>query len=92
MKLPSAQAAGTLHGFLDFQLAILDIGKGDLRILVGQNLEFLNSFIHHPVFILKPAQLVAGFLGVIGARAEIVACLALRVGNDRSNLLGTVCI
>ena len=89
LELPTCQTSVTLHGFLDFQFAVLNICEGDLRILVGLDLYFLNSLIHHPVFIFKPPQLVAGFLGVVDTGTEIMPRLAIHTGNDCSNLLGT---
>ena len=89
-ELPTGKAAISLHGFLDFQFAILDIGEGDLRILVGQNFNFLNRLVHHPILILEAALVIAGFLGVVGAGAEIVPGFSLSIGHEGAHLLGAI--
>ena len=89
-ELPTGKASIALHGFLDFQFAVLDIGEGDLRILVGQNFNFLNRLVHHPILVLEAALVVAGFPGVVGAGAEIVPGFSLGVGHEGAHLLGAI--
>ncbi len=40
---------------------------------MGLDFKFLDGFIHHPVFVLKPTMFIAGFLGPIGAGIKIVS-------------------
>ena len=89
-ELPTGKTAVALHGFLDFQLAVLDIGEGNLRILVGQDFDFLNRLVHHPVLVLEAALVIAGFPGVVGAGAEIVTGLSIGVGHEGAHLLGAI--
>ena len=56
---------------------------------MGLNFKLLDGFIHHPVFVLKPPMLVAGFLCPIGAGVKIVTSLAVRIGDKGAYLLGT---
>ena len=56
---------------------------------MGQNLDFLNRFIHHPVFILKAAVLVPGLFGIVNAGVKVVTAPAFLVGGYDSHLLCT---
>ena len=89
-ELPACGSRSIFHCFEDFQLAVLDIGEGDLRILMGQNLDFLNRFVHHPVFILKATILVPGFFGVVNAGIKVIAAPAFFVGGNGSHRLCTL--
>ena len=88
-ELPACGGSSILHRFEDFQFAVLDVGERDLCILMGQDLDLLNRFIHHPVFILKPPILVPGFFGVVNAGIKVIAAPAFFIGGDGSHLLRT---
>ena len=55
---------------------------------MGLDFKLVDSFIHHPVFILKPPVFIAGFLRPVGAGVKVVASLALRIGDKCTDLLG----
>ena len=83
-----------VHGLDDLQLTVLDIGEVDFGILMGLDFKFLDGFIHQPVFILKAAILVTGFLGIVDTGVHVVAGSAVLIGNHGADLLGTgfICI
>ena len=61
---------------------------------MGLDLKFLDGFIHHPVFILKTAVLVAGLLGPIDTGVHIISGAAIFVGDAGMQFLGAgfVCV
>lgn len=52
------------------------------------DLKSLDGFIHHPVFVLKPPMLVAGFLRPIDTGIEIVTSPTFLVGDKGADFLG----
>ena len=55
---------------------------------MGLDLKSLDSFIHHPVFVLKSPMLVAGFLRPVGAGIKVIASSTILVGDKGAYLLG----
>ena len=88
LELPALHRTAALHGFGNFQPAILDIGKGDRHILMGLDFKLVDRFIYHPVFVLKSSMLVTGFLRPVGAGVKVIARLTVGIGDKGADLLG----
>lgn len=86
-ELPALHRTAALHGFGNFQPAILDIGEGDGHILMGLDFKLVDCFVHHPVFVLKSPMLVAGFLCPVGSGVKVIARLTVCIGDKGADLL-----
>ena len=55
---------------------------------MGLDIKLVDSFIHHPVFVLKAPVFVAGFLRPVGAGVKVITSSTILVGDKGADFLG----